>query len=56
MLTDYEMSAITRAVGAMERIADALEAIRDKLPEDASSNSDSGAYGYEHDNFKQGYD
>ena len=56
MLTQYEMDAIVRVVMAMERIADALASIGDKLPEDASSNSDSDAHGYEHDNFKQGYD
>ena len=32
-LTQFEMDAITSAVVAMERIADALETIRDRMPE-----------------------
>ena len=34
MLTQFETDAITRGILALERIADALESIRDKLPEE----------------------
>ena len=32
-LTQFEMDSITRAVVALDRIADALESIRDRMPE-----------------------
>ena len=36
-LTQFETDAIIRGIIALERIADALESIRDKMPEDAPS-------------------
>ena len=61
-LTQFETDSITRAVIALERIADALESIRDKLPEAPveSSLAELDACDFpcdhKHDNFKQGYD
>lgn len=43
MLTQFETDAITRSVIALERIADALESIRDKLPEDVPSLTEADA-------------
>ena len=62
MLTQFETDAITRSIVALERIADALESIRDKLPdapvEGSLAELDMCSFpcDHEHDNFKQGYD
>lgn len=42
-LTQFETDSITRAVIALERIADVLESIRDKMPEDAPSLTEADA-------------
>ena len=34
MLTQFEMDNVVRAVVALERIADALETIKDRMPEE----------------------
>ena len=34
MLTQFETDSITRAIVALERIADALETIMDRMPEE----------------------
>ena len=62
MLTQYEMDAITRAVMAMERIADYLETIKDRMPEapvdGGLAELDACDFPCDHkrDSFKQGYD
>lgn len=43
MLTQFETDAITRGVMALERIADALESLRDRMPEDAPSLTEADA-------------
>jgi hypothetical protein len=61
-LTQFETDAITRGILALERIADALESIRDKLPEAPVEGSlaelDMCDFpcDHKHNNFKQGYD
>ena len=42
-LTQFEMDAITSAVVALGRIADALETIKDRMPQDTPSSAEADA-------------
>ena len=43
MLTQFETDSITSVVIALQRIADALETIKDRMPQDAPSSAEADA-------------